>query len=87
MYVMNKMIGLIVFAACLGGPAGAATIVHASSATTGVTRNAVSNLPDQLDKLQSEVKALRGQVSTLQNISMAQNGESAATLATIGVGG
>jgi hypothetical protein len=86
---MSKFIVSLVIAAGLCGPAGAATIVQTSSDTPAAiyATEGASNLPYQVDELQAEVKALRGQVSTLQSTSMVQNDQSAAQLDTIGTGG
>ncbi len=85
---MNNLIAVLAFAA-LCGPAGAATLTQpASNATTAVyATDAANNLPSELGALQSEVKALEGQVQTMQSTNMAQNNASAAELATIGTGG
>ena len=66
---MSKFIVLMVFVAGLCGPAGAASIVHTPSDTTGATyaADATNDLPSQVNELRSEVKALQGQVGTLQN--------------------
>jgi hypothetical protein len=86
---MSKFMTFMVVAAGLCGPAGAATIVHTSSDTSGTTyaHDATENLPYQVDLLRSEVKALQGQVSALQNTKMEQYHGSAAQLWPIGTGG
>jgi peptidoglycan hydrolase CwlO-like protein len=86
---MRKFIVALVLAACLSGPAGAASIVHTPSATTGTTyaHDATNNLPYQVNELRSEVKALQGQVSALQNTNMEPNDESDAQLWPVGTGG
>jgi Tfp pilus assembly protein FimV len=68
---------------------GALTIVQTSSDTPAAiyATEGASNLPYQVDELQAEVKALGGQVSTLQSTSIVQNDQSAAQLDTIGTGG
>ena len=72
---MSKFIVLMVFVAGLCGPAGAASIVHTPSDTTGATyaADATNDLPSQVNELRSEVKALQGQVGTVQKTNMAQN--------------
>jgi len=85
---MNKFIVVLAFAA-LCGSASAATITQApSNANTAIyATDAANNLPSQLGELQAEVKALEGQVHTMQSTNMAQNDASAAELTTIGTGG
>ena len=86
---MNKFLVVMVCAAGLCGPAGAASIVHTPSDTTGTTyaHDATDNLPYQVNELRSEVKALQGQVSALQNTNMEQNDESDAQMWPVGTGG
>lgn len=87
---MNKFLVAMVCAAGLCGPAGAASIVHTSSDTTGATygRDVTDNLPYQVKELRSEVKSLQDQVSALQNSNREQNDDSdAAQMRPVGTGG
>ena len=86
---MSKFIVVMVCAVGLCGTAGAASIVHTPSATTGTTyaHDATDNLPYQVNELRSEVKVLQGQVSTLQNANMMQNDEFPDPLWPVGIGG
>ena len=85
---MNRLITVLAFAA-LCGPASAAAITQPPSSAPAATyaTDAANNLPAQLRAAQAEVKALEGQVQTIQSTNMAQNNASAAELATIGTGG
>jgi len=79
---MNKYIILLVAAAGMCGPAGAATTTPTTSntAATSCATGTTDNVPCQIDQLQAEVQAL-------QNSTPTQNAESAGELTTIGVGG
>jgi peptidoglycan hydrolase CwlO-like protein len=83
---MNKFLIVMICAVGLCGPAGAASIVHTPSNTTTYAHDATVNLPYQVNELRSEVKALQGQVSALQN-NTAQNDESGAQMWPVGTGG
>jgi hypothetical protein len=85
---MNKLITVLAFAA-LCGPASAAALTQPASNATAATyaTDAANNLPSQLGALQAEVKALEGQVQTMQSTNIAQTDVSTAELATIGTGG
>jgi peptidoglycan hydrolase CwlO-like protein len=83
---MNKFLVVMVCAVGLSGPAGAASIVHTPSNTTSYAHDATDNLPYQVNELRSEVKALQGQVSALQN-NTAQNDEPPAQMWPVGTGG
>ena len=84
---MNKFIVVMLCAAGLCGPAGAASVVHTPSNTTTYTRDATDDLPYQVNELRSEVKSLQGQVSALKNANMEQNDESGAQMWPVGTGG
>lgn len=60
-----------------------APMISATDSATDVTLDA----PDQIAKLQGEMKALQSEVQTLLNQSQVQNNESGANLDNIGVGG
>jgi len=86
---MNKSIVLLVVAAGMCGPAGAATRTPTMSntAATSCATGTTNNVPCQIDQLQAEVQVLQGQVQALQSSNPTQNAESAGELTTIGVGG
>ena len=86
---MNKLLVVMVYAVGLCGPAGAASIIHTPSETTGTTyaHDATDNLPYQVNELRSEIKALKGQVNALQKTNMEQNNESDAQMWPVGTGG
>jgi TolA-binding protein len=83
---MNKFLVVLLCAAGLCGPAGAASIVHAPSDATTYTHDSTDSLPYQVNELRSEVRALQGQVSALQN-NTAQNDESGAQMWPVRTGG
>ena len=84
---MNKFLVVMVCAVGLCGPAGAASIVHTPSNTTSYAHDATDNLPYQVNELRSEVKALQGQVSALQNANAVQSDASDAQMWPVGTGG
>ena len=69
---MNKFLVVTACVVGLCGPAGAASIVHTPSNTTGTvySHGTTDDLPYQVNKLRSEVKALQGQVNALAELGV-----------------
>ena len=86
---MNKFLIVMACATGLCGPAWAASVVHTPAERTGTSyaHDTTNNLPYQVNELRSEVRALQGRVSALQNANMEQGDAPDAQMWPIGTGG